>query len=500
MILAYILFVVGFVLLIFSAKWLVEGSSSIAKNFKIPDLIIGLTVVAFGTSAPELIVNVIAGVSDKPDLAIGNIIGSNISNIMLILGVTAIIMEIPVQKSTILSEIPFSLTAALLFGFLANITIFEDEKTIGLSQIDGLILIFFFFLFLLYIIYMARQNQDIDTDEIGDLSTGKAVIFSIIGIVGLFVGGKFVVDNASEIARSWGFSETFIGLTIVGIGTSLPELVTSAIAALKRNADIAVGNIVGSNIFNLLWVLGITAMISPLKFDVVSNIDILVIIGSSALLILFMLIGRKYTIDRWQGIIFVLYNISRKKMGSTNDLRVGAVIKYNNDNYIVETCEFRKPGKGGAFFQVKLKNLITGNKAENKFRSGESIDFVRIEKHPYQYLYRDGDFFVFMNNESYEQVSLPNTMVGDQELYMKENEEVSISFEGEKALAVEIPLHVNLLVVETEPGLRGDTATNVSKPAKLETGASISVPIFVNEGDKIRIDTNTHSYIERIKD
>ncbi len=195
-----------------------------------------------------------------------------------------------------------------------------------------------------------------------------------------------------------------------------------------------------------------------------------------------------------------MYNISRKKMGSTNDLRVGAVIKYNNDNYIVETCEFRKPGKGGAFFQVKLKNLITGNKAENKFRSGESIDFVRIEKHPYQYLYRDGDFFVFMNNESYEQVSLPNTMVGDQELYMKENEEVSISFEGEKALAVEIPLHVNLLVVETEPGLRGDTATNVSKPAKLETGASISVPIFVNEGDKIRIDTNTHSYIERIKD
>lgn len=305
MILAYILFIVGFVILIFSAKWLVEGSSSIAKNFKIPDLIIGLTVVAFGTSAPELIVNVIAGVTDKPDLAIGNIIGSNISNIMLILGVTAIIMEIPVQKSTILSEIPFSLTAALLFGFLANITIFEDEKESGLSQIDGLILIFFFFLFLVYIIYMAKQNQDIDSEEIGDLSTGKAVLFSISGIVGLFIGGKFVVDNASEIARYWGFSETFIGLTIVGVGTSLPELVTSAIAALKRNADIAVGNIVGSNIFNILWVLGITAVISPLPFNVISNIDILVIIGSSALLILFLLIGRKYTIDRWQGVVFI---------------------------------------------------------------------------------------------------------------------------------------------------------------------------------------------------
>ena len=195
-----------------------------------------------------------------------------------------------------------------------------------------------------------------------------------------------------------------------------------------------------------------------------------------------------------------MFNISSKKMGSTNDLRVGAVIKYNNDNYIVETCEFRKPGKGGAFFQIKLRNLITGNKAENKFRSGESIDFVRIEKHPYQFLYKDGEFFVFMNNDTFEQVTLAPGMVGDQELFMKENEEVSISFEGEKALAVEIPLHVNLVVIETEPGLRGDTATNVSKPAKVETGATISVPIFVNEGDKIRIDTSTSSYIERIKD
>ncbi len=309
MILPYLLFIVGFVVLIYSAKWLVEGSSSIAKNFQIPDLIIGLTVVAFGTSAPELVVNVIAGITDKPDLAIGNIIGSNISNIMLILGITAIIMEIPVQKSTILSEIPFSLTSALLFGFLANITILDDEPAMSLSRIDGMILILFFFLFLLYIIYMARQNQDIDSEEIGDLPNGKAVFYTIGGMIGLFVGGKFVVDNASEIARYWGFSETFIGLTIVGIGTSLPELVTSAIAALKRNADIAVGNIVGSNIFNILWVLGITSLISPLPFNVISNIDLLVIIGSSTLLILFMIIGRKYTIDRWQGYIFILFYV-----------------------------------------------------------------------------------------------------------------------------------------------------------------------------------------------
>jgi len=252
MIIEYILFILGFIALIYSAKWLVEGSSSLAKNFNIPDLIIGLTVVAFGTSAPELIINVIAGVTGKPDLAIGNIIGSNIANIMLILGTTAIIMQIPVQKSTILSEIPFSLAAALLFGFLANTHLLEDKGILGLSQIDGLILIFFFFLFLLYIIYMAKQNQDIDSEEIGDLPNGKALIYSLIGISGLFLGGNLVVDNASIIAKAWGFSETFIGLTVVGIGTSLPELVTSAIAALKRNADIAVGNVVGSNIFNIL--------------------------------------------------------------------------------------------------------------------------------------------------------------------------------------------------------------------------------------------------------
>lgn len=192
--------------------------------------------------------------------------------------------------------------------------------------------------------------------------------------------------------------------------------------------------------------------------------------------------------------------INKLNMGSTNDLRVGAVIKYNNDNYIVETCEFRKPGKGGAFFQVKLRNLITGNKAENKFRSGESIDFVRIEKRPYQYLYKDGSFFVFMNNETYEQVTLPGSMVGDQEEFMKENEDVYIMFEGEKSLAVEIAQHVNLTVTHTEPGLRGDTATNVTKPATLETGAIINVPIFINEGDRIRVDTQSRSYIERLKD
>jgi elongation factor P len=187
-------------------------------------------------------------------------------------------------------------------------------------------------------------------------------------------------------------------------------------------------------------------------------------------------------------------------MGSTNDLKNGSVIKYNNDNYLVENVEFRKPGKGGAFYQVKLRNLLKGNKTENKFRSGESIEFVRIENRPYQYLYQDGDMYVFMNNETYDQISLPQEMVGDQKLWLRENDDVTIMFEGEIALAVQIQQHLNLTITHTEPGLKGDTATNASKPATVETGAEISVPLFINEGDKVRVDTSTGSYIERVKD
>jgi cation:H+ antiporter len=277
-------------------------------------LIIGLTVVSFGTSAPELIINMFSSFNGDSDLAIGNIIGSNISNILLILGVTAMITDIPVQKNTIVSEIPFSLTAALLFAFLANANIFGDPEMAGgqqLSRLDGFVLLFFFVLFLVYIIYMARQNQDIvGDDEIGNLNPTKATIFTILGMLGLFVGGKFVVDNAVVIAESWGFSKTFIGLTIVGVGTSLPELVTSAMAAFKKNADIAVGNVVGSNIFNVLWILGITSIINPLKFNVASNSDLLVVIFASAMLILYMIIGKKYTIQRWQGLLFLLIYVA----------------------------------------------------------------------------------------------------------------------------------------------------------------------------------------------
>jgi cation:H+ antiporter len=310
MLLTYLEFIIGFVFLIFAAKWLVEGSTSIARKLNISDLIIGLTVVSFGTSAPELIINVISSFTGKPDLAIGNIMGSNISNILLILGVTAMITNLPVQRSTILSEIPFSLMAALLFGFLANTALFNSSEVMMISRNDGYMLLFFFLLFLMYIIYMAKQNQDIESEDIGELTMGKAMVYVGLGMVGLFAGGHFVVDSAVDIALSWGFSESFIGLTIVGVGTSLPELVTSVIAALKRNTDIAVGNVIGSNIFNLLWILGVTAVIHPLQFNEVSNTDILVIIFASTLMIMAMVVGKKYTIERWQGLLFIIFYVS----------------------------------------------------------------------------------------------------------------------------------------------------------------------------------------------
>lgn len=308
MILTYILFALGFAFLLKGADVLVEGASSIAKRFNISDLVVGLTIVSFGTSAPELIVNLIASVNGNPDLAIGNIFGSNIANILLILGVSSIIYGLPIQRSTVLSEIPFSLTATILVGFLANASLFSGEGKLLLSRYDGFILLFFFLLFMAYIFKIASENKDM-VEEYDLLPLPKSIIYVIVGILGLFFGGKWVVDGATLIAQNMGFSESFIGLTVVAVGTSLPELVTSAVAAYKRNADIAVGNVVGSNIFNILWILGISAVITPIPFQLTSNFDILVMIFSSTLLFFAMAIGKRYVIERWAGVLFLLFYI-----------------------------------------------------------------------------------------------------------------------------------------------------------------------------------------------
>ena len=307
----YILFVIGFVLLIKGADFLVEGASSIAKRNRIPEIVIGLTIVSFGTSMPELIVNLLASFDGSSELAIGNVLGSNIANVLLILGVAALIKPLPIHKSIYFTELPISLFATVLLGFLANADLFVDVKGLTLSRYDGTILLFFFGLFMTYIYVVAQSKDEIDeADQTNMLPRTKSILYIIGGSIGLFIGGKWVVDGAFEIALFFGLSETFIGLTVVAVGTSLPELVTSAVAARKGQSDMAVGNVVGSNIFNILWILGISSIIRPLPFDIISNSDILMVIASSTLLILAIVVGRKASIGRTMGAIFIMVYIA----------------------------------------------------------------------------------------------------------------------------------------------------------------------------------------------
>lgn len=309
--LTYILFVIGFIILIKGADLLVEGASSIGRRFRISDIVIGLTIVSFGTSLPELFVNLFASFSGSSQLALGNIFGSNIANILLILGIAAVICPLPITRNTYFSEIPFSLVATLLVGFLANATLFEgfgstQPTVLFLSRFDGFVLLFFFSLFMGYIYIVARQKKSIhELEVVIEAPIKKSILLIVIGMFGLFFGGVWVVDGAIQIAHEFGISESLIGLTIVAIGTSLPELVTSVIAALRKNTDIAVGNAIGSNIFNLLWILGLSAVIKPLEFSVINNVDVMMIIFASTLLIIAVIIGRKPIISRWEGGYFI---------------------------------------------------------------------------------------------------------------------------------------------------------------------------------------------------
>ncbi len=308
--LVYFLFVVGFILLIKGADILVSGASSLAKRYGLSDMVVGLTVVSLGTSMPELIVNIMASVQGSSDMAVGNIFGSNIANVLLILGVTAMVHPLPLKKATIFSEIPFAIIATLLVGFLANAALFyEDEGTLMIGRGDGVVLLFYFLLFMVYIFSVAGQDKVIGEEKQGEyeqLSVSCSVLYITGGVFALFLGGKWVVDGAMELARAFGASDSFIGLTVVAVGTSLPELVTSIMAAFRKNVDIAVGNVVGSNIFNVLWILGLSSLIKPLPFDVISNLDIAMIIFSSTLLLVLMPLGRRLTLSRFSGILFVL--------------------------------------------------------------------------------------------------------------------------------------------------------------------------------------------------
>jgi cation:H+ antiporter len=305
MALDFLLLTVGLVVLVLGADRLVEGSSSIAARLGIPAFTIGLTVVAFGTSMPELVVNIMASISGSSGLAIGNIVGSNSINVFIVVGIAALIKPIQVQSTTVRIEIPFSLLAAFVLFFLANDMLIDGSSESILTRIDGMVLLTFLTIFLYYTFVLAKSDEHAPISEVKVRKGYISTLMVLGGIGGLYLGGKLIVDSAVSIAQEFGVSDSLIGLTVVAVGTSLPELVTSAMAAYKGNADIAIGNVLGSNIFNIFMVLGISSLIRPLTFYPQANIDILMVCLGSVLLFAFALLGPGQKIDRREGALFV---------------------------------------------------------------------------------------------------------------------------------------------------------------------------------------------------
>lgn len=301
-----LLLILGLALLLKGADWLVGGASALAKRYNISDLAIGLTIVAFGTSAPEMVVNTFSSFQGHHDIVFGNVIGSNNFNLFVILGITGLITPIVVQSSTVWKEIPMSLVAVIVFYILANYLF--DTNIQVLSRVDGLILLTLFGLFLYYVYKQLSTDPETEIITPKKYSNLKMWGFIILGLTGLVIGGKLIVNAAVEMAIVFGVSEKIIGLTIIAAGTSLPELATSVVAAFKKNSDIAVGNIVGSNIFNILLVLSLSSFVKPLSFNKVFNTDIYILFLGTLLVFIAMFTGKKKKLDRWEaGILLLVY-------------------------------------------------------------------------------------------------------------------------------------------------------------------------------------------------
>lgn len=304
MVISLILIIVGFTSLIFGANWLVDGASALAKKNNISDLVIGLTIVALGTSAPELVVNSVASYNGFSDIIFGNIIGSNNFNLFIILGIAGLIYPITVQSSTAYKEIPISLVATILLLMLANN--FFMENITEISRLDGLILLLCFLGFIYYV--FSQLKRDIpEAITVKHMSNYKIWGLITFGVAGLIIGGKLVVENSIDVATELGVSQKIIGLTIVAAGTSLPELVTSVIAAIKKNSDIAIGNVVGSSIFNILLILSVSSLISPIEYNSNFNQDLFVLIGGTVFLIVAMFIGKKNKLDRLEAFLLLAF-------------------------------------------------------------------------------------------------------------------------------------------------------------------------------------------------
>lgn len=294
---SFILLLIGFLLLIKGADYFVDSASAIARKFHIPSMIIGLTIVSIGTSLPELSVSLTSALIGKNDLAVANVVGSNIFNMLMGLGVTSIISKLPIEKNTIENDIPFlNIIGSILLIMMLNLT---------LNRFEGILLIGLLIGFLFYIIKPVLNNKE-ESKEESKLSF-KTILLGILGVVGIILGGDMVVDSASNIAKMFGMSQNLIGLTVVALGTSLPEFVTSVIAGIKGENEIAIGNIIGSNIFNILMILGISSIISPIVISFISVIDIMFMIAIGILLYVFVV--KSKTLKRYQGIVFVFLYI-----------------------------------------------------------------------------------------------------------------------------------------------------------------------------------------------
>ncbi|MBU2103422.1 calcium/sodium antiporter [Patescibacteria group bacterium] len=310
MILSFALLAVGLVILILGAEWLVKGASSIARRYGIPPLVIGLTVVAFGTSMPELSVNIYAALSGATGLAVGNVVGSNIANILLVLGASAIICSLSVKLSTVRWEIPLALLASVLVLVFGSDVLLDGGAANVITRTDGIALLGLFAVFMFYIVALFRSDASpLEEEDESPLPPLRAFLYAIVGLVALTSGGRLLVDQAVSLATGIGLSEAVIGLTVVAIGTSLPELATSVVAAWRKQVDIAVGNVIGSNIFNIFLVLGVSSVITPLPVREGFVVDALVMFVATAFLFVSLFLGKRGHIGRWQGIVFILLYI-----------------------------------------------------------------------------------------------------------------------------------------------------------------------------------------------
>lgn len=301
----------GLALILLGANGLTDGAASVAKRFEISDLVIGLTIVAFGTSAPELAISVMSSLQGSAEMAIGNVVGSNVFNVLMIIGCTALVSPMKVDKGIMSKEIPLVILASLVLACFANDRLLDGGDVDVISRIDGLVLLGFFLIFMRYTFSMAKHGgSQEEGPKVKLLPIWLSTLYIIGGLLGLVFGGQLFVDGASGVARALGVSESIIGLTLVAGGTSLPELATSITAALKKNPGIAIGNVIGSNLFNIFFVLGCSASIAPLPMGDINNIDLLVMVGSA---LLFWFVGwfyRTRTITRREGALLVACYIS----------------------------------------------------------------------------------------------------------------------------------------------------------------------------------------------